>query len=213
MHCECPEGYFGSLCEQQIETKDCGGTFQCMRGAPCKTDDGGTPYCDCEALYDPAVGGTPQFFAGAYCQYPSTDYCGEAGSQHYYCANFGTCLGDENNPSLGCDCLDGWAGDHCEYNEDYDCTLDCGDNGTCKIGPGPIKYDYNLSTDNKHHHDYQHQRRSRDPGNNGENEAIVVAKSEEDVKEVVVVDALMSCRRCEDDERHRRKIHSGLARS
>ena len=87
MHCECPDGWFGDLC--QVEGNACGNAH-CFNGASCvETVDiyNVTHHtCDCQTA------NTNSSFAGQYCQSETTTFCTQSGSA--FCLNGGTCLTD-----------------------------------------------------------------------------------------------------------------------
>lgn len=156
MHCECPTGFAGSLCEV---TTDACGDIECLNGGVCvtATDATGkeTHFCQCPTAQDP----NDVYYAGQYCQYPSTAFCGYLTINNvgtpFFCTNGGTCL-DPNNPQAGCSCVDGTDGFHCEYRQDKDCDLQC-INGECKIGEPPeYSYDFPIWLDAGSHHDFQY---------------------------------------------------------
>lgn len=129
-HCVCPEGFFGIQCEHELEVCP-GGEHVCLHGSKCVPDfddfdeDGNEAAvnhkCDCDTGFD-AV----EKYAGKFCQYTSTDICTKNGTPGVGKANFAFCVNngickarvndDEAHP--GCDCEEGFVGDHCEFSED-----------------------------------------------------------------------------------------------
>jgi len=122
-HCICPHNYFGVQCEHRLEICP-GGDHVCLHGSKCVAHDEGenadsTYYtCDCDSAFDAL-----DKYAGKFCQYQSTDICttnGQPGmgkANFAFCVNNGICKGrvrDGEDPP-GCDCPEGFEGDHCEY--------------------------------------------------------------------------------------------------
>ena len=110
--CECPTGYTGTNCEEDINECD---PDPCQNGAVCtETSDGTTPtpavyHCEC-----------PLGYGGQNCDV-DIDECefNDANT----CLNGGTCTQttDGTTPALGvfhCDCVTGWTGDRCELDLD-----------------------------------------------------------------------------------------------
>lgn len=119
-HCVCPDGYFGVQCEHQLEICP-GGDHVCLHGSKCMARHDGTELnqeCDCDAGFD-AI----EKHAGKFCQYTSTDICTKHGkpgvgkANFAFCVNSGRCRAkvSDNEPHPGCDCPDGFRGDHCEF--------------------------------------------------------------------------------------------------
>ena len=104
-HCVCPDGFFGIMCEHQLEVCP-GGQHVCLHGSKCKPIDETQPgdkthFCDCEDAGNDAL----QKFAGKFCQYESTDICtktngkpGTGKADYAFCVNNGRCnaLVDDN---------------------------------------------------------------------------------------------------------------------
>ena len=131
-YCSCPDGFSGELCESS-ESENCG-SFSCLNGGSCK-DRNGQPMenrCNCLNAYDLTNGGT--YYDGLYCQFPSTSICYEGDGESYFCMNDGSCQDDYLQ---GCICPPGYGGFSCELVEGVDCTLNCGENGTCRLGAPP----------------------------------------------------------------------------
>jgi hypothetical protein len=137
MHCQCDAGYGGPYCEKLAA--DCG-IHKCYNGATCVTDvETNLLHCDCTMATTDQV-----YYAGQFCQFESTDYCGEhpeAGD--LFCVNHGTCRTDA--AYSGCDCPAGFDGFACEFQigqggngggtEDYSvCDLPCQNGGECRKG-------------------------------------------------------------------------------
>ena len=142
-YCKCLPGYIGHECGIQVD--DCDGDSgynpsdptgvmkSCYHGSKCHSDGNGSWYCDCKALNEDS-GPTATKFAGMMCQHQSTGLCAAslAGSfsggrtnaysapNHQFCTNHGKCVKmvalGEAHP--GCVCREGWAGDHCEIQQD-----------------------------------------------------------------------------------------------
>ena len=82
MHCKCPEGFSGSLCNIQI----CGDyEYFCMNTGSCvQSNDSYT--CDC------AANATDVVYAGVNCKFAATTFCeGHGVGSHTFCTNEGTC--------------------------------------------------------------------------------------------------------------------------
>jgi hypothetical protein len=115
----------------------------CYHGATCVEDilsDGIlVQHCDCRT----ARSKEGQHYAGLYCQFEETASCSTSHNieQSLFCVNNGECKEDG---VLGCECPEGFLGFSCEFIESGstglptddvpDCTLDCGDKGTCRHG-------------------------------------------------------------------------------
>jgi Notch-like protein len=88
-YCLCPPQSHGNLCENDLGTpcgiNTCYHGSECVRGA----NDGGL-YCDCST----AVNVPGKHYAGPFCQYEATNYCGD--TQDYFCVNSGSCV-DQGN--------------------------------------------------------------------------------------------------------------------
>jgi len=142
MHCQCPPGYTGLLCDHAYEycferpstseeSPPVG--FACFHGGRCVEPPGGVggeefdPYenpsawsCDCgTAEWD---GKEKGLFAGRRCEHRATDVCTDeddgTDGWTWFCANMGKCKGDESGGKGSrrqiCDCPPGWTGPHCE---------------------------------------------------------------------------------------------------
>lgn len=89
MHCKCPEGWGGALCE--VARQECG-SHHCYNGGTClqHTDsDGQTKHrCDCTT-----ANGDDYSYAGRFCQYQSTSFCTKKEDENgqLFCVNGGTC--------------------------------------------------------------------------------------------------------------------------
>eukprot|EP00567_Pseudictyota_dubia_P003415 CAMPEP_0197434992 /NCGR_PEP_ID=MMETSP1175-20131217/2650_1 /TAXON_ID=1003142 /ORGANISM="Triceratium dubium, Strain CCMP147" /LENGTH=565 /DNA_ID=CAMNT_0042963901 /DNA_START=144 /DNA_END=1841 /DNA_ORIENTATION=+ len=163
MHCVCPDGFTGLIC--QIPAKKCGNRLWCYNGAECQVaemqDGTSRKYCDC------APGSTDKkAFAGLACQHQSGVFCNpDEGNRKdmAFCVNSGTCW-EDGEQHLGCDCKDGWTGQHCEFHSQHDpeelvteeCKLKCNNGGQCQKGVkdyGTVeKYDVPF----KKHRDFEH---------------------------------------------------------
>ena len=163
MHCSCPTGYDGELCEYQREP--CGEDSYCFHGGKCveRQVDGGmlVHHCDCSAA---STDTEADAYAGRFCQFKATSYCTRNVdlNEHLFCVNGGTC---RENPKEGCDCDGLYAGFSCEFikssfavdspnNNDWSdqaeyisdppeshvCNLDCQNDGVCRNGIKDIEY-------------------------------------------------------------------------
>lgn len=148
-HCVCPDNYFGVQCEHKLEICP-GGDHVCLHGSQCiahgESEDNTLHYtCDCDSAFDAL-----DKYAGKFCQYQSTDICtynGQPGmgrANFAFCVNNGLCRGrvyDGEDPP-GCDCPEGFTGDHCEYLvDDQDIGSFSGNhgdfNGGSSLAPDP----------------------------------------------------------------------------
>lgn len=144
-HCVCPSHYFGIQCEHKLEICP-GGDHVCLHGSQCVAHgEGGTDAngdavettrytCDCDSAFDAL-----DKYAGKFCQYQSTDICTKNGqpgmgkANFAFCVNNGICRGriNDGQDPPGCDCPEGFTGDHCEYladdENDYDDDYDYDD--------------------------------------------------------------------------------------
>jgi len=113
MHCKCPSGYAGFLCETAIEV--CGNfEHHCKNSGKCVIE--GNEYtCDCDN------DSTDTSYAGVNCENPATSFCiGPGASKEFFCTNEGVCVdvvvaGTTAHP--GCDCDSGYFGEYCELND------------------------------------------------------------------------------------------------
>lgn len=127
MFCGCPIGYTGLQCE--IKVKVCGedgvDSHTCFSGAECAKERSGfgETYFRCEC--DVANSYMDQNeYASRYCEHIATTFCG--GEQHKgngersgsYCTNGGKCKAKASSDQkhVGCECLEGFEGDHCQFN-------------------------------------------------------------------------------------------------
>lgn len=118
MHCKCPSGYTGALCEIEVEL--CGETndYACFHGSVCTPFDPSDPNgyeCICQGFHMQFQ--TPA--AGKACQYLLTESCelDNPLSDRAYCTNNGECIemvGAEE-PHKGCHCPLEFTGPKCEY--------------------------------------------------------------------------------------------------
>jgi len=120
MYCTCPEGFTGLQCEIKYVT--CGrDDHTCFNGSACvkeRSSDTGKVFYRCECDVEDSVMDAP--YAGKYCEHIATIFCeGGDGFNHgsSFCTNGGKCKNrepDSDKKHHGCDCPDGWEGDHCE---------------------------------------------------------------------------------------------------
>lgn len=114
MHCVCPEGFTGVLCEHHVQT--CGDNeHACFNGATCVKKKDEQYSCDCMTTHNTNA------YAGHMCEHAATSFCeyGVAVSKHSFCVNGGTCVKSiiDGDPHMGCNCPDGFSGEHCEYSD------------------------------------------------------------------------------------------------
>lgn len=86
-HCECPEGYTGTLCE--IRGERCGSDYCHHNGKCIRKEQSNGPmenYCDCSQTGH----------AGEFCEHEPTQFCTDLPDHngHQFCANGGTCKGE-----------------------------------------------------------------------------------------------------------------------
>lgn len=131
-YCHCASGFGGKFCE--FAGEDCG-DFTCLNGGKCDGPDGEpmVDRCNCLDAYD-EVNGEGTYYDGRFCQYGSTSICKEDEEEDLFCMNDGRCRSDVHE---GCACQDGFAGFSCEFIQGTDCTLDCKNGGTCRLGEPP----------------------------------------------------------------------------
>lgn len=120
MYCTCPVGFTGLQCEIKYVT--CGrDNHTCFNGSACvkeRSSNDGNVFYRCECDVTESVMDAP--YAGKYCEHIATSFCdGDDGFSHgsSFCTNGGRCKKvDPNSVSKhhGCECPDGWKGDHCE---------------------------------------------------------------------------------------------------
>jgi hypothetical protein len=119
-HCVCPPGLVGPRCEFKVEI--CGeGQHLCLHGSKC-VDVDNKKACDCDHAFNSLTQ-----FAGAFCQHEASVFCTEDGkpgaggqASKAFCVNDGKCKGtikdgDKEAEHPGCECEDGFEGDHCEF--------------------------------------------------------------------------------------------------
>lgn len=164
-HCVCPTGFTGLFC--QIQAEKCGNRLWCYNGSQCKQTEvkyGAIKhYCDCSEATKGEVS-----FAGIGCQHKSGVFCepkGENSEEVSFCVNGGSCYETGNEP-FGCDCPDGWNGQHCEfhkteaaaYSNPNKCNLECKNGGKCV--PGVKNYGtlegFDLPFLEEEHVDFEH---------------------------------------------------------
>lgn len=88
MHCACPHGWTGLLCNRKYET--CDNEHKCYHGGECVPGlldyfDNEQLFCDCSSAED----SEGNDYVGKYCEHAAVDYCG--GSDERFCVNQGTC--------------------------------------------------------------------------------------------------------------------------
>jgi len=92
MHCACPPGWTGILCDRRFES--CSNDHTCYHGGKCISgllDEYGNDqlFCDCSgAIYDGVR------HVGKYCETPSQKYCQNVEGSHgeqLFCVNGGDC--------------------------------------------------------------------------------------------------------------------------
>jgi hypothetical protein len=138
-HCVCPDGYTGLTCE--IPMQSCGSEKNCYNGSTCKYDENGNPMCDCNSAHTDEMS-----FAGTNCEQESTMRCDPGLDQDQkdsFCAH-GQCIEYPDARHEGCTCNDGWSGDLCDIQEEYEevCDLDCENGGSCRFGVKGYKDTY-----------------------------------------------------------------------
>jgi len=126
MHCICPAGYTGLLCD--IKYEQCQNNHLCFFGSTCAEDGS----CDCTSAYT-----SDTSYAGSMCEYPSTTRCPTADGQHpgdAFCTNNGIC--HDKGSHRGCYCPQGFSGPRCEQEGQVakPCDLECKNGGTCQHG-------------------------------------------------------------------------------
>lgn len=134
MHCDCPIGWTGILCDKKYESCTNQNGHECYNGGECilgLQDKYGNEqlFCDCS---------NADGYVGKYCETPLEQKCWTNHNEDGYsfCVNGGEC-----NPSFPesssrpCICDDGWEGYHCEYKKNAvpECTLDCQNDSVCFV--------------------------------------------------------------------------------
>lgn len=115
---KCKPGFIGHDCQTVVD--ECGGTTgtspSCYNGSKCQKN--GT--CNCDEL-NRSGSSTDAKYAGVMCENISTSFCassliGNHAPNHQFCTNHGICksLVMDGEPHPGCNCKDGYSGDHCE---------------------------------------------------------------------------------------------------
>ena len=115
MRCLCPPGFGGPTCES-VSQCDLEDSHQCLHGGTCVTTQVTSQetglveteyHCDCTT----AANGQDRH-TGQFCQFQSETYCSDV-DVNLWCTNGGKC--DEEDPTNGCICPEGFAGFKCEY--------------------------------------------------------------------------------------------------
>ena len=103
--CDCPDGFHGDLCDQQDDDDILCGDDSCKHGSECIPIGENEHMCDCTPAYTNST-----FYAGKYCEFPSTIFCTEEGHQEgrQFCVNEGKCGALDHSP---CSCPQGFAGE------------------------------------------------------------------------------------------------------
>jgi len=134
MHCACPYGWTGILCDHKYESCDEG--HKCYHGGECvpgMKDKYGNAQLFCDCIN--AVESDETRYVGKYCETPFEKLCDANGEN--FCVNGGDCNPQfptyDANP---CICPNSWEGRHCEFKTGTvpDCTLDCKNDGLCVVG-------------------------------------------------------------------------------
>jgi len=159
MHCECPEGFFGTQCD--IKAEVCGDKH-CFNGAKCVPGKLGKMHCDCSYANTPMAS-----YAGRWCQYQSSTFCEKAqdADGHTFCVNGGTCKAGGSH--LGCNCPPEFHGPLCQLRKGKEqaeeCKLTCANGGKCRKGAKDYKLLGSLSglhmsdiTNKTHDENFEH---------------------------------------------------------
>ena len=88
MHCACPYGWTGILCDHRYET--CDNSHRCYHGGECisgSTDNFGNDQLFCDCTKAVAADGTQ--YVGKYCETPFEKICDHTGE--HFCVNSGDC--------------------------------------------------------------------------------------------------------------------------
>lgn len=109
MHCECPDGFDGEVCE--LHRTPCGDNF-CFHGGTCleRVVNGEVVHhCDCRSASTADAD-----YAGRFCQFRAVNYCTKTDGPNgkLFCTNGGQC---QDEPHKGCICNDDFVGFSCEY--------------------------------------------------------------------------------------------------
>ena len=96
MHCSCPAGWTGLLCDHKYESCDSEGNHACYHGGECIAglhDKYGNDqlFCDCTKAID---GVTGQKYVGKYCETPFDKVCSSSEGEDIFCVNGGDCNPD-----------------------------------------------------------------------------------------------------------------------
>lgn len=122
MYCACPVGFTGLQCEIAMNVCD-ENENTCYNGNACarETAADGTIWWRCECDASKSV--LTASYAIKYCEHVATVFCNKAKNdfgmeQKSYCTNGGKCeeKDHEGQKKVGCICLEGFEGSHCEIN-------------------------------------------------------------------------------------------------
>lgn len=78
------------------------------------------PYKEGKYICDCLSASNDIFFAGLYCEFKATEYCGKLGNPNpTFCANMGTCRKSvgRSEEHVACQCKPGYMGDYCQFVE------------------------------------------------------------------------------------------------
>lgn len=133
-YCDCPDNFTGIRCGRTYV--ECAGTgHYCYHGGTCLENLSGDPipddqlFCNCA---DASHGDIS--YVGKYCEQEGVQPCDEYGE--FFCLNGSTCKEDFETKLRPCECLDGYRGPHCEFEDGSvpRCDLECEHDGECQLG-------------------------------------------------------------------------------
>jgi hypothetical protein len=164
MHCACPFGWTGLLCDHKYESCTETDDHACYHGGSCipgLSDRYGNDqlFCDCTD----AVASDGTHYVGKYCETPFDQICDHSHDDDgLFCVNGGECNPNYEYVSVfcgyfypfssshhstsfssffrsdgvPCSCPNDFEGFHCEFKAGTvpDCDLQCGNGGTCVVG-------------------------------------------------------------------------------